>query len=335
MAAVADLSGAWPARGVLVESCSAFGNARATFLAAGTLADMGVGAFLVGDAAGGGWDGEALHTKTAQKFLLSVRAAKAGALRHGPGGMLVLVSTLVGQRNRAQAREQGGTRERNGRETDVSAADELRDCETQMEGGRKASEEEEVRRLRAGLACGADGVVLHICSSQANRLAQIERVCSQLSPPGKHAHKASGQTKCAGGMVLVRMGAGVRVLSATEQSTLVQIGVCGVLRPDDVAVAAAASVQACLQALLAEGGACDLQKEPRYGALPASGQAHQSTSSKELLRGNDEAAAADGQAGLDEGAIHGAVHPMKLTDMQRLAAGTSNSVDIVNELDLD
>jgi hypothetical protein len=250
--AVADMSGACAPRSLLVESSSAFGEPKLTFLAARTLSDMGVGGVLLGDAVGGAWGrvrAGAARVKAGTQMLHCIRAAKAASQHEGgaesDGQFLVLVRTLVTQNERGEARRH----------------------EVQDGGEEERTEREELQRLRAAVACGADGVVVDVSGSCDDRVVRVQRLCSQLLPSsgggveeGASTHTIGAQARLTGVdsgkgvMVLVRMAAGVRVLSEVEQAKLVSAGVCGVLRPDDVSLRAAAAAWACLRSLVPEEG---------------------------------------------------------------------------------
>jgi hypothetical protein len=238
------MSGACAPRWLLVESSSAFGEPKLTFLAARALSDMGVGGVLLGDAVGGAWGrfrAGATQVKAGTEMLHCVRAAKAASQHEGVAEaeqLLVLVRTLVTQNERGEARQH----------------------QVQDDGEEERTEREELQRLRAAMACGADGVVVDVSVSCNDRLVRVQRLCSQLLPSiGGGVEKAARLTGVdsnlgKGVMVLVRMAAGVRVLSEVEQAKLVSAGVCGVLRPDDVSLRAAAAAWACLRSLVPEEG---------------------------------------------------------------------------------
>jgi hypothetical protein len=205
---------------------------------------MGVGGVLLGDAVGGAWGrfrAGATQVKAGTEMLHCVRAAKAASQHEGVAEaeqLLVLVRTLVTQNERGEARQH----------------------QVQDDGEEERTEREELQRLRAAMACGADGVVVDVSVSCNDRLVRVQRLCSQLLPSiGGGVEKAARLTGVdsnlgKGVMVLVRMAAGVRVLSEVEQAKLVSAGVCGVLRPDDVSLRAAAAAWACLRSLVPEEG---------------------------------------------------------------------------------
>ena len=296
--AVADMSGACPPRSLLVESSSAFGNPRLTFHAARTLSDMGVGGILLGDAVGGGLGGVRSGAtqarggvRAAKEMLHCVRAAKAAGQHHGgavsDGRLLVLVRSLVSQSEGLFPRG------------------------------------EELRRLRAALACGADGVVVDVSGSRDDRLERVQGLCSELLPSRGVAGKGAESDR--GAMVLVRMAAGSRVLSEMEQAKLVSAGVCGVLRPDDVSLRAAAAAQACLHSLLSEEGRHGSSEEIAADHGGHDGGGEEEGSSKASGHGLSP------RSGAEVGE-----RVLGTEEMQRLAAGARNAgLQLVDELHLE
>lgn len=369
--AVADMSGACAPRSLLVESSSAFGEPKLTFLAARTLSDMGVGGVLLGDAVCGAWGGiraGAIRMKAGTEMLHCVRAAKAASQHEGgpesEGQFLVLVRTLVTQAERREVRRHGvydGGEEETGHIA-PPVLDEQR---------------EELQRLRAALACGADGVVVDVSGSLSDRLARVQHLCSQLLA-SSGGGVVPGVDPVKGVMILVRMAAGSRVLSEVEQAKLVSAGVCGVLRPDDVSLRAAAAAWACLRSLVPEEGrspevlAADSGGESLDAGVMREGVDRENDSfiSREPEDGERSCSSDTGSNGAEERARIGAAafshspapahvedargggncsgHEERLraetrgtegvldaVEMQRLAAGSRNGLQLVEELHLE
>ena len=375
--AVADMSGACAPRSLLVESSSAFGEPKLTFLAARTLSDMGVGGVLLGDAVGGAWGrvrAGAARVKAGTEMLHCVRAAKAASQHEvgaeSDGQFLVLVRTLVTHNERGEAQRH-----------------QVRDG-----GEAERAEKEELQRLRAAIACGADGVVVDVSGSCDDRVVRVQRLCSQLQPSscggvekGASTHTTGAQARLTGvdsgrgAMVLVRMAAGVRVLSVVEQAKLASAGVCGVLRPDDVSLRAAAAAWACLRSLVPEEGrspeelAADsgaesldagggreggegerwsfISREPEDGEHPCSPDTGSNCAEGTLRMGAQafshspapthagDARGGGGNCGHHEETPRAEAREAKgvldAEEMQRLAAGARNGLQLVEELHLE
>ncbi len=259
---------------------------------------MGVGGILLGDAVGGGWGGLRSGAtqgkggvRAAKEMLHCVRAAKAAGQHDGgavsDGRLLVLVRSLVSQ------------------------------SEGLFPHG------EELRRLRAALACGADGVVMDVSGSSDDRLERVQGLCSELLPARGRAGKGAESDK--GAVVLVRMAAGSRLLSEMELAKLVSVGVCGVLRPDDVSLRAATAAQACLRSLLSEEGRHGSSEEiaADHGGRDGGGEEDfNSKASGHQLSPRSEAEGGD--------------RMLEAEEMQRLAAGARNAgLQLVDELHLE